>query len=181
MPENPDRESKEDRVTIYPPGKERIRCTDFWRDGVHRKVSLQTGNKKVAIERATKLAADLIHGLYQAPPPAVTVREAAADYITYLTTEGRARRTVVKYRGVLDQFIAYLDQYRVARLAQVTATHFDRYRAERKETRHRKTIYCEGVIIKQLFKWSRTRKLLVDNPLADVKLDKPPLEPKEGP
>jgi integrase len=63
----------------------------------------------------------------------------------------------------------------------VTACHFDRYRAERIESRHQKTIYCEGVIIKQLFKWARSRKLLTENPLAEIKLNKPPSEPKLGP
>jgi hypothetical protein len=138
------------------------------------------GGRVVLIERATKLAADLIGGTYQVPP-AVTVRQAADDYVTSLRTEGRARKTIVKYRGVFGLFVAHLDRHRVTRLGQVTAGHFDKYRAERKEARHQKTIYCEGVILKQLFKWSKTRKLIADNPLADVKLHKPPLEPKPGP
>jgi integrase len=37
------------------------------------------------------------------------------------------------------------------------------------------------VVIKQFFKWARSRKLLIENPIADYKLVKPPLEPKEGP
>lgn len=181
MPDDSNRVRVGDRVTIYTRGAKKTWVADFWQDGVHRKVSLRTGNKKVAVDRATKLAADLTHGSYQNPPPPVTVRQAVVDYMTYLKTEDRARKTIVKYRGVFDLFMAYLDRHRVTRLGQVTPVHFDRYRAERKETRHRKTIYCEGVIIKQLFKWARTRKLIADNPLADVRLDKPPLEPKEGP
>jgi len=181
MPDESNRVRVGDRVTIYPRGAKRTWVADFWQDGVHRKVSLKTANKKVAVERATKLAADLTHGTYHQPPPPVTVRQVVDDYMTYLRTEDRARKTIVKYRGVFDLFIGYLDRHRVTRLGQVTAGHFDRYRAERKETRHRKTIYCEGVIIKQLFKWARGRKLIADNPLADIRLDKPPLEPKEGP
>jgi site-specific recombinase XerD len=77
--------------------------------------------------------------------------------------------------------VAYLAGHHVSRLGQVTAGHFDRFRAERRDERHRKTLYNGGVIIKQLFKWAKTRKLIADNPLADVRLDKPPLEPKEGP
>ncbi|MDB5311566.1 MAG: Phage integrase, partial [Gemmataceae bacterium] len=181
MPDDSNRIRVGDRITIYPRGAKKIWVADFWRDGVHRKVSLRTSNKKVAVERAIKLAADLTHGTYLQPPPAVTVRQAVDDYMTYLKTEDRARKTVVKYRGVFDRFVAYLDRHRVTRLGQVTAGHFDWYRAERKESRHRKTIYCEGVIIKQLLKWAKSRKLIADNPLADVRLDKPPLEPKEGP
>lgn len=160
-----------DRVTIYPRGAKKIWIADFWLDGTHRRVSLKTSSKKVAVGRATKLAADLTHGTYHRPPPAVPVRQAVDDYMTYLKTEDRARRTVVKYRGVLDRFVEYLAGRRVTRLGQVTAGLFDAYRAKRREERHRKTVYNEGVIIKQLFRWARTRKLIVENPLADIKLD----------
>jgi integrase len=88
---------------------------------------------------------------------------------------------VAKYRGVFDLLIDYLARHNVTKLAQVTAAHFDRYRAEQKETKYPKTVYCEGVLVKQLFKWARTRKLIADNPLAGIKLNKPPLEPKAGP
>ena len=181
MPDDSNRVRVGDRVTIFPRGAKKTWVADFWEGGVHRKVSLKTTNKKVAVERAIKLAADLTHGTYQQPPPPVTVRDVVGDYITYLRTEDRARKTIVKYRGVFDLFISYLDRQRVTRLSQVAAGHFDRYRAERRDSRHRKTVYCEGVIIKQLFKWARARKLIAENPLADVRLEKPPLEPKEGP
>jgi len=170
-----------DRVTIYPRGAKKIWVADFWQDGVHKKQSLKTPNKKIAIERATKLAAELIGGTYQAPPPSVTVQQAVDDYITSLKTESRAHKTVVKYQGVFGLFMEYLARHKVSKLSQVTATHFDRYRAERKATKHQKTVYCEGVIIKQLFKWAKSRKLIADNPLAEIKLNKPPMEPKAGP
>ena len=181
MADEPNRIRVGERLTIFPRGAKKIWCADFWQDGVHRKVSLKTSNKKVAIERATKLAADLMGGTYRQAPPAITVKQAVEDYLTSLKTENRARKTLVKYRGVFDLFLAYLERQRVTRLGQVTAGHFDRYRAERKETRHQKTIYCEGVIIKQLFKWAKSRKLIAENPLSEIKLNKPPMEPKAGP
>jgi hypothetical protein len=73
-----------DRLTIYPRGAKKIWVADYWRDGDHKRQSLKTSNKKVAIERATKLAAELIGGTYQAPPPSVTVQQAVDDYITSL-------------------------------------------------------------------------------------------------
>ena len=82
---------------------------------------------------------------------------------------------------MLDRFIDYLDRHRVTRLGQVTAGHFDRYRAERQGDQAPEDRVLRRVILKQLFKWARSRKLIADNPLADVRLDKPPLEPKEGP
>ncbi|OWK41240.1 tyrosine-type recombinase/integrase [Fimbriiglobus ruber] len=181
MTDDPNRVRIGDRVTISPRGKKQTWVADFWQDNVHRRVSLRTSNKKVAVERALKLAADLAHGGYHPPPPPVIVRAAVDAYLASLAANDRARRTLVKDTGVLNQFAEYLARHRVTRLGQVTVGHFDRYRAERRDTRHRKTVYNEANILKQLFKWARSRKLIADNPLADVKLDKPPLEPKEGP
>jgi integrase len=142
---------------------------------------LKTGNKKTAVERATKLAADLTHGTYSQPPKPTAMSQVSDDYIAFLQTEDRARKTITKYRGVLACFVQFLAKHRVVNLGQVTACHFDRFRSERKATRHRKTVYGESVIIKQIFKWAKTRKLIAENPLADIRLEKPPLEPKLGP
>jgi integrase len=170
-----------DRVTIFPRGKNRVWCADFSQTNVHRRVSLKTGNKKTAIERATKLAADLTHGIYHQPPKPTSMTQVADDYLAFLKTEDRARTTIVKYRGVLDLFIAFLAKNHVVNIGQVTASHFDRFRGERRAIRHRKTVYSESVIIKQLLKWAKSRKLILENPLADIRLEKPPLEAKLGP
>lgn len=63
----------------------------------------------------------------------------------------------------------------------MTAGHFDEYRLERRLTRHPKTVYCESVVIMQMFKWAKLRRMLDDNPLFGIRLDKPKLEPKGGP
>jgi integrase len=98
-----------------------------------------------------------------------------------LATENRAPKTLVKYRGILATLKTFLATRGVTRLHQFTATHFDHFRAERKKERHVKTMYTEGVVVKQYLKWCKSRKLLRDNPIADFKLVKPPLAPKDGP
>jgi integrase len=182
MSETPERVRVGDHVVIYPRGKKKIYVADFWRDRQHCRQSLKTPNKKLALQRATKIETALATGMYNPPPAATTVEQAARDYVRHLETEGRAPKTLVKYRGVLKLFADFVAGSGVTRLTQVTATHFDRFRAHRKDARrHRKTMYTEGVIIKQLFRWARSRKLLAENPLADFKLDKPRLEPRGGP
>lgn len=42
-------------------------------------------------------------------------------------------------------------------------------------------MYNDGILIKQLMKWAKSRKLIRENPIADYKMVKPPLVPKEGP
>src|SRR5438105_2505798 len=93
-----------DHVTIYPRGKKKTWCADFWRDGRHCRQSLKTANKKVALQKAMRLELDLAGGTFHKPPPTVTTRQAVADYLTFLRTEQRAPKTLVKYRGILDNF-----------------------------------------------------------------------------
>jgi integrase len=168
-------------VTIYPRGKKAIWIADFFRNGQHCRQSLKTANKRIAIARAQKLEAELASGTFEQPPPALTVAQAVEDYLAYHRTEGRASKTLVKYRGVLTTLCDFLASQRVTRLHEFTATHFDRFRAARKRNHHVKTMYLEGVLVKQLMKWCKSRKLIRENAISDFKLVKPPLMPKDGP
>lgn len=170
-----------DRVTIYPRGKKRIYCADFWDEGKHRRVSLETRNKRIATQRAVQLDADLIAGKFKAPPKPTTIRKAIDAYIDYLTSEGRARKTIVRYRGELEGFRHFCQSHRVTRLAQITLTLFDKYRANRKRIHADRTVHHESTVVKQWLKWSRQRRLVAENPLEDFKLEKPPVDPKGGP
>ena len=66
----PDRIPVGERVTIYVRGKKKTYVADFWQDGKHCRQSLKTSNKKEAIKRATKLAAQLDDGTFRRPAPA---------------------------------------------------------------------------------------------------------------
>jgi integrase len=178
---NPDRLRVGDRVTIYPRGKKAIWCADFWQDGRHCRQSLETANMKFALERARKIEVELVSGVYEQPPREVAIAQAFEDYVRYLETENRSRTTVVKYRGIFRTLMSFLVSLRVTRLHQFATVHFDRFRAERKKDHHPRTMYTEGVVIKQFFKWCKSRKLIRENPIADYKLVRPPLVPKEGP
>jgi len=167
MADSPDRIRVGDHVTIYPRGKKQTWCADFWRDGIHCRQSLKTANKKIALQRALYLEAQLAGGTFQKAPPAITVRQAVADYLAFLETEQRARKTLVKYRGILTVLVDFLAEHNATRLSQFTTVLFDRFRALRKRDHHRKTMYNEGVVIKQFLKWSKSRKLIVENPIVD--------------
>lgn len=170
-----------ERVTIYPRGKKRLYVADFWQGGDHRKVSLKTANKKVATARATVLAAELLQGTFRQAAPPVDVQQTADAYVASLKTNGRARKTLVKYEGIFRIFVAFLLMLRIGKLHQITGTHFDAWRAHRRSTRAPKTVYTESVVVKQLFRWARSRKLIADDPLAGIALAKPVTQPKGGP
>ena len=73
----------------------------------------------------------------------------------------------------LERAYIQLTEQRVTKLGQFTDAHFDKFRAARLVDHHPKTVYCESVIVKQLMKWARKRKLIRENPLAEYEVEKP--------
>ena len=170
------------RVTIYPRGKTQIYVADFWHDGKHHRQSLETRNLKVATQKAVKLDAQLAADAFQSPPPPTAIEQAVADYIAFLRVEGRARRTIVRYQCELSNLRDFLKLLHVTRLSQITPTHFDKFRAHCKGMGHGpRTLWHESVVVKQWFKWCHRRRLVAENAIADYKITKPVLEPREGP
>ena len=66
-----------------------------------------------------KLELELANGEYKQPPKPKTIADAADDYIRYLETEGRRRKTTVRYRGILTVFQEFAAGQGVERLQQV--------------------------------------------------------------
>ncbi len=171
-----------DRVTIYQRGAKKIYVADFWRDGRHQRLSLHTSNRTLAMQRAIKLNAELEAGTFRAPPPPTTVRQAISDYFDYLRTEGRARKTIVRYEGELTRFRDFLQSLQATRLSQITPALFDKFRAHCKTLGHApRTMHHEAVVVKQWLKWCHRRHLVAANLLADYQLKKPITEPLGGP
>ena len=170
-----------DRLAIYQRGQKQIWVADFWVDGSHKRQSLKTSNRKVAVERATQLAASLICGTFQQPPPETTLKAAYDTYVEFHRTGGKAKKTLAKYTGILSVFIAFLADNRITKVSQFNAAWFDKFRAFRAPKLRPRTLYGTSNEVKQFFKWCRSRKLIHENPIADYRLSKPVLQPKEGP
>jgi integrase len=170
-----------DRVAVYPRGKKKTYVADYHGDGGHRRVSLKTTNRKTAVERATLLAADVVAGVHRRPPPPLELEAAIEQYLAVLATDGRAPRTLGKYRTQLTNFRRFLAGRRVTKLHEVGAADFDAWRAARRAVVGAVTCHDEGVVAKQLFKYARIRKLVAEDPLAAVKLPEPPPAPKPAP
>lgn len=182
MSESSSRTRVGNRVTIYPRGKTQIYVADFWHDGKHHRQSLETRNLKVATQKAVKLDAQLAADAFQTPPPPTAIEQAVTDYIAFLRVEGRARRTIVRYQCELNNLRDFLKSLHVTRLSQITPTHFDKFRAHCKGMGHGpRTLWHESVVVKQFVKWCHRRRLVAENAIADYKITKPILEPREGP
>ena len=161
------------KITIFPRGKKGIYTAEFFYDGEHRRKSLKTCNKKIAIDRATKLGNELLDGTYQKSDSEIRIEDAIERYTESLTTDGRARKTLVRYRGVLTKLMEFSEKKKKRLLRQITASLFDQFRAERSSKVSVRTLYHEGTICKTFLYWCVSRGLLKQNPLEKVKLNKP--------
>ncbi len=168
-------------VTVKRRGKKGIFTAEFFYDGEHRRKSLKTCNKKIAIDRATKLGNELLEGTYQKSDSDISLEDAIERYLESLTTDSRARKTLVRYRGVLTKLREFSKKKKKRLLRQISATLFDQFRAERSLKVSARTLYHEGTICKTFLYWCVSRGLLKLNPLEKVKLNKPKLRLRPSP
>src|SRR5690606_10989777 len=119
------------RVKIRKRGKKGTWVAHFHHDGDHRKKSLKTTNKKVAIERAIKLESELQDGTYQNSDSEIQTKEAIARHIACLVTAKKARKTVVRYQGILTKLHEFSEKTKKRLLRQISETLFDQFREER--------------------------------------------------
>jgi integrase len=110
----------------------------------------------------------------------ITVRQAIEDYLLYLATEGRRPKTLVRYRGELYAWRDFLETQGATRLSQISPVLFDKFRQTRKADHSLRTLFHEAVVLKQFVKWCKSRKLIAQNPLEEVKLLKPEREPQRA-
>ncbi len=161
------------RLKIRKGGKKGTWIADFHYDGQHRKKSMKTCNKKIAIDRAMKLENELLDGTYQNTESEIKLESAINRYIESLVTDKRARKTLVRYRGVLTKLLEFSQEKKRRLLKQITASLFDQFRSERSSKVSARTLYHEGTICKTFLYWCVSRGLLKQNPLEKVKLNKP--------
>lgn len=171
-----------DRVVLSKRGKKGLYVAEYSDNGQHRRASLKTTNRKTAIEKATKLAANLLDGMSpQVVQRNVSLADAIEAHIKFLETEHRARKTIAKVGGILRVFQRFVENRGTRRLSGVAVATFDALRVERGKTLSPKSMFTEGVIIKGFLKWCVSRKLIPANPLSDVHFRKPVHIPRSRP
>ena len=93
----------------------------------------------------------------------------------------RAEKTIVRYDGELKAFNAFCQGHGVQRVAQVTPSLADAYRADRLKTHHPRTVHHETMVIKSWLRWCENRQLISENPLRRYRVSKPISQPKPAP
>lgn len=164
-------------------GKSGIYCATWWRDKKHFRRTLHTRNKEEAIRRARRLEAELVVG--NSPknfnPP--SIGEAIESYIAHKESEKRRRKTIVRYRGILENLLAFLAQRKIERVDKIGTDDLVAYRKARQtkwgSTPVEKTLYTELVAIKGFLRWCIEREFLEKSPAASLRAKKP-RPPKRG-
>ncbi|HCS55352.1 MAG TPA: hypothetical protein DIW81_27845 [Planctomycetaceae bacterium] len=166
------REKVGECVTIYKRGK------NWWAsyqlDRKQQREALSTESKKEARRKALIIEAELIQGKREVTLPPVLIMDVIEEYLAHLTTEGRASKTLNKYRYTLNRLAALAKTQHKTSLHQLNLRLIDAYRKMRmEENRSAKTIHCDTYIIRQLVNFGLSRKMISCDPLEGLKNPQP--------
>jgi integrase len=144
-----------------------------------RRQSLHTTSKKEARRRALLLEADILRGHLEPNRKAGGIGSTVDAYRSYIKAEKRAPKTLVKYNKVLDRIQELAGQLRRKTMAGIDLQFIDAYRKKRTDAEAApKTIYNETMIIRQLVNFAKSRRLVVNDPLAGLRLREPKPTPQ---
>lgn len=171
-----DSEKIGERVRLFQRGA--IWYANYQLYGKQYRESLKTTKKKAAEAKAHALDRRLAAGERPAEQKPCTIEDAIEAYKAYLTAKRRRPKTRGKYWAVFANVQALAGKMGRDKLSQVDLTFADRYEAERAKSCAPRTVYTELVIVRQLVKFSVTRKLIREDPLLGLKLKKPKPTPQ---
>lgn len=146
-----------------------------------KRKSLRTRNRKVAIARALEFERNFLEqGTAKTPDSGPALISDAIEALKQSCNAEELRyRTITKYMQVLSvvkNFAASLNRHTVD---QLDHRFVDAYRQYRKRQKAKpKTIHTELGIIRRLTRFTKTRRMISEDPLQDLKLSEPKTEPQ---
>ncbi len=163
-----------ERVRIY------FRGQHYWANVQHRgrqlRCSLKTNNVKTARRLALAWEQEVLAGtqLIATQREPTTIAQAVDMLLAACEAEGRAVKTLSKYRGVLQRVVDLATEKDQCDLQSLDLAWIDRYRQlRRKAGAAPKTLFTEVMIIRQLTKFAKTRRLIAQDPLDGLKNPEP--------
>lgn len=163
-----------EKVRIYKRGGQ------YWANLQHRgrqlRKSLKTNNVKTARRLALAWEQEILCGATSSTVPTTppTVAHIVELLLAVCESEERAPKTRDKYRGVLQRVIELAEKLGLTDILQIDLQFIDRYRQNRREAkRSLKTIHTEVAIIRQLTKFTKSRRLISEDPLDGLKNREP--------
>ena len=147
---------------------------EYFIHGKQYQEPLKTPNKAAAIRAAYALAERLEQGHHKVRDGRKTIDDLGKKYYAYCAGRGRARKTLVKYKGQLVRFANWCQSQGIRRARSFTPDDLFAYRTYLAEKHHlsEKSIYNETIVIKQLFKWAVKQGHLSQNLIASIQFKK---------
>ncbi|HSH96103.1 MAG TPA: tyrosine-type recombinase/integrase [Roseimicrobium sp.] len=143
----------------------------------HGRRSLRARNRRTAEIKAGELDRKLLaDGLPSETTSLRTPIQAAIDaYIEAKQTDERSKKTLSKYRCELEKFRDFLYGMQITTLQGITIGLADAYKAHRRTADELQpyTLHNAMIVLKGFLKWCRKRKLIADNPLAELEIREP--------
>lgn len=159
-------------VSIYLRG--RTWWVHYTWDEKQERHSLKTRSKKEARRKALAEERNLLDGRIGHRKAVPTIAEVKESYIAHLKSKGRAKRTIDKYEHCFKLLLELADRRGVHRISDVNLALLDAFEAERCQKGAPKTVVNDVVTIRQLVNFAIKRKLIRDDPLAGLEIEKPP-------
>jgi integrase len=104
-------------------------------------------------------------------------RKFAEDYLEYKTQQGKAPRSVARFKAAMDAFGRYLQHQGIVAVDRISLTVLEGYKAYRTKTEEcrEKTAYNDALVLKNAFKWGSkpARAILKVNPALDWETPEP--------
>jgi integrase len=151
-----------------------------WQEGPkQQRKSLRTRNHDVARQKARVLESELSGAV---PRQAGTFDVAAVvqAYLDWQDSNDRAAKTMMKYRDVLNRFVAHSHASGVRLMHAIAVQAIDEFGVRRRrDGMAAKTVYTELTIVRQWLNFAVTRRMLAASPVAGTKLVKPKPTPRD--
>ncbi|MCX7422123.1 MAG: site-specific integrase [Planctomycetia bacterium] len=147
-------------------------------NGEQVRQSLNTKNKKVAIQRAWELDRKLTAGESLSRKKPATLSEVIDAYQEHLIAEQRAEATVSKYKRILKEIMTLAAILERHRISEIDLTFADKFKARRAKTLAPKSLSDEMMLLRQVTKFAFTRRMVNKDPLLGLKLKKPKPTPQ---
>lgn len=168
-------------VTIAPRGKKRVYTADFRCDGRHCRRSLGTANKRLALQRAKRLDDDLESGVFGTQEEdrasnrskSVSIADAIDEFLDCKNVDGLGRKTLTKYRGILNTFREFAESKGINAIEQVTVSLFDSFRSYRRPHLSDKSMHHEATLVKSFVAWCDERGYVASNFLRNRRFQRP--------
>jgi len=170
-----------DKVKIYRRGKKRTWVADFWHNGKHCRKSLKTSNKKIATNKAIKLASELSSGEYQTVKSNILIEDAIESYLSSRKNDALTASSLAKYKNDLVSLMMFCKKNSVMCLHGITPALFEAFRTEQRESKSQTTLYTASKSCKSFLSWCEGQHLVRRNPLSFLKLRKPVIRQRPVP